>query len=361
MLPSLTGLRAIAAGLVFFRHTQYLFNGNLLQDSTLRLFVQGGVGVSFFYILSGFVLTWSWRGGSRAFFRRRFARIYPAYATTWIIGGGIALYVGRPTNLGIALTNLFLVQAWIPSNDYFTGMNGVSWSLSCEAFFYALFPLLVVVCLRLGSWQRASALAVLLLAIVAVPTTTSLPPLKELWITYIFPPTRLLEFVCGILVALIVRAGRWPRIPVSAVIAFAVAAYLLAGEAGRWQPANFTTYDAFVAVTVLPFILLIGTYAQRDVEAQRSLLRSTWAVRLGEWSYSFYLVHFLVIELFQHWTLTWSPSPLAACAVTLLLLAVSTALAAALYHLVERPLERLLRGSLRAPAAELDARVAAHA
>lgn len=359
MLPSLTGLRAIAAGLVFLRHAQYLFGTTPLEGATLRLFVQGGVGVSFFYVLSGFVLTWSWRSGALAFFRRRFARIYPAHVVTWVLGGALAVYVGRHTTAGIAVANLFLVQAWVPSNDYFTGMNGVSWSLSCEAFFYALFPLLVGVAALASARLRALAFALLVAGIVAIPVSTHLPPLRELWITYIFPPTRLLEFCCGILVALGVRSGRWPRIPAGATALLAFAAYLAAGEAGVWRPATFTSYEGFVAVTVVPFALLIGAYAQRDIAARRSLLRSTWAVRLGEWSYSFYLLHFIVIELFQHWTLEWRPGTAGAIGATVGLLAVSVAAASLLYRGVERPLERRLRGSLRAPAAELDARLAA--
>ena len=73
-LDSLTGIRAIAAFLVFWHHANGLYGG----------ISSGMVGVSLFYILSGFVMAWVDRDGDTAgqFYRRRFARIYPAYAVS---------------------------------------------------------------------------------------------------------------------------------------------------------------------------------------------------------------------------------------------------------------------------------------
>ena len=77
VLPRLTALRAFAAVFVFSYHMQLFgvaFNGHLPFDI-------GYSGVSFFFILSGFVLAWSTTPGLSpwTFYRRRLARIYPIY------------------------------------------------------------------------------------------------------------------------------------------------------------------------------------------------------------------------------------------------------------------------------------------
>src|SRR5688500_12797828 len=76
-LPSLTGARFIAAGLVFVFHATFAwpFASSGAQETSGLLFSQGGyTGVTFFFILSGFVLTWAVRPGDTTprFWRRRF-------------------------------------------------------------------------------------------------------------------------------------------------------------------------------------------------------------------------------------------------------------------------------------------------
>jgi peptidoglycan/LPS O-acetylase OafA/YrhL len=345
-LRSLTGLRALAAGVVFLTHVQYIFNGNPLSRPTYRLFVQGKVGVSFFFILSGFVLTWSWRPGLSRFYRRRFARIYPAYLTSLALAGVVLWLIGGTATRTEIVASIFMVQSWFTSHAIWPGVNAVTWSLSCEAFFYLLFPLLIVVALRASSRMRQVTLAASIL--LAIVVATWLSPLmssvnKQMWLTDVFPPVRLLEFVAGVLLALEVKARRWPRIPLSVAWPLVLVAYLAAGEAGLWHRNTFTIYESYAAVTFLPFVILIGAYATRDLEGRPTRFGSPMAVRLGEISYAFYLVHFLVIELFRHYTSDWQPNaPVSLIATSALLLA-AFAGAAALYYLVERPAEKLLR------------------
>ncbi|GDY63763.1 hypothetical protein SAV14893_031560 [Streptomyces avermitilis] len=156
-LPSLTGLRWMAALLVFGLHVRNFgyFDGTGARIATWA-FGAGASGVSFFFILSGFVLMWSARPGDRAlaFWRRRIARIYPVHLVT----AGIALLMGftlahqpRPT-LHQAVANVLLVHSWW--RLWWQTLDPVSWSLACEAFFYAAFPLLAVLLRRLGARGR---------------------------------------------------------------------------------------------------------------------------------------------------------------------------------------------------------------
>jgi peptidoglycan/LPS O-acetylase OafA/YrhL len=147
-LESLTGLRWFAAFGVFFSHVAILLPLPYLNE----LFVLGTAGVTFFFVLSGYVLTWTFfdRDTAPKFYWRRFARIWPSLFITTV--AAVALLVGGqlwPTEGGTSLVwwtvaTLLMVQAWFPSSfQGDTVPHTVAWSLSCEAFFYGLFPGLV--------------------------------------------------------------------------------------------------------------------------------------------------------------------------------------------------------------------------
>lgn len=109
----------------------------------------GYAGVTFFFVLSGFVLTYSHRDEANAVFDRRtfwlkrVARIYPTHILTLIISIPLMISHGlNPKGSILIAGNALLLQSWIPtSGGYFSG-NPVAWSISDEAFFYALFPFL---------------------------------------------------------------------------------------------------------------------------------------------------------------------------------------------------------------------------
>lgn len=143
MLDSLTAVRGPAALLVFGYHvihgTQW---ANWLPGARL-----GYVGVSLFFILSGFVLAWSYNknAGAKNFYLRRFARVYPLHLFFYCVALLGLLLFGVSNSAGdlnplSALLNLVLLQAWVPSWEVIFSNNAVSWSLSCEAFFYLMTP-----------------------------------------------------------------------------------------------------------------------------------------------------------------------------------------------------------------------------
>ncbi|MHB8682493.1 MAG: acyltransferase family protein [Acidimicrobiales bacterium] len=337
-LDSLTGLRFVAAFAVFGFH--------LIQPQWAKqfspifhVFSAGPTGVSFFFILSGFVLTWSHRRGdtARAFIRRRLARIYPLHAATWALTGLLfVIYSGFPAKKG-ALASLFMLSSWIPDNHYYDAMNTPSWSLDCELFFYLLFPLLLAFFSGLTPRRRRTFLVGLLVLslVVSVALAPATPGSLKYWALYKFPPTRLIEFVAGILLALELEERVLPRIPVGFALVVAAAAYVGAG----YSPLAY----AGVVVTFVPFLLLIASAAQADVSERRTVFSRRSFVRLGVWSFAFYLVHGPVIYfLYETWS-TLPRSPLGASLFGALALGLSLATAAVASTFVEQPLERALR------------------
>ena len=92
-LDALTGLRWWAAFMVFLFHMRVFAP---LPGPLAAVFDQGYLGVTFFFVLSGFVLTWAIRPGSRTrdFYQSRFARIYPLYLATWAAAVAASFMLG---------------------------------------------------------------------------------------------------------------------------------------------------------------------------------------------------------------------------------------------------------------------------
>src|SRR5438874_2594796 len=134
-------------------------------------------------VLSGFVPAWSARPTDTAtrVWQRRAARILPTYLVTWLVAGAAASWLIGETPWRAGAANLLLVQAWIPRESIYFGWNGPAWSLSCEAFFYLLLPLILPRVARLSARDRlrlASALVAVdicltVVASIATPRETS--------------------------------------------------------------------------------------------------------------------------------------------------------------------------------------------
>jgi peptidoglycan/LPS O-acetylase OafA/YrhL len=340
-LHSLTGLRFVAALLVFGFHVAQYSPDGPLGTVVDALFGHGLVGVSFFFLLSGFVLTWSRRPDDTTarFYRRRFARIAPAYwaalafalaARTWNpppSGPGSLLVPALPSVVGL--------QAWFPATDVHFGGNAVGWSVSAELFFYAAFPFLV---LLLDRRVTRMALGVVTLLVVVVPPVVLHPTQGDdlaFWAVYIFPLQRIGEFVCGMFLAAAVRAGRTPRIGAAAAMVLVTACYLLTGLAPLWAQLSL--------LMLVPFMVLIGAAAVADMEGRSTFAGGRVMRRLGEWSFSFYLVHQVVLSTSFWLARRIVPADAVFLVATAAAAAASLVAAACLYHGVEKPLERRWR------------------
>lgn len=238
---------------------------------------------------------------------------------------------------------LLLVQQWTPTTDYRVGLNGVTWTLSVEFFFYLLFPFLM----RWASRQSTRPLVVLTtLAWLATGVWSLVLPRvaghPKLWWTELNPYVNLPQFMIGMTIALVLKrstthtAGLARSLKVAGFVTLlaTLACYVAVGE--ELIGGGFIPSRPFVVC--VPFALLIAGYAASEVRGGG--LCPAWLVILGEWSVALYLVHRDVV--FAH---LWPhldgrlPRPLAAVILT----AAAIAASGVLYMLVERPAERWLR------------------
>ncbi|MFF2863699.1 acyltransferase family protein [Streptomyces rubiginosohelvolus] len=306
-LPSLTGLRFIAAALVFFFHATFSdppmnpFADESWEEGFRWLFSQAGwMGVSFFFVLSGFVLTWSARPQDTltGFWRRRLLKVFPNHIATWALA--MVLFAGAMTPVSAWLPNLFLVHSWFPQHATFISVNPPSWSLCSELLFYALFPFLIRPVLRIKEhalWAWAAAMVAGMLAVQLVtdfllPQNPPTPEgfgvsLWEFWFGYNFPPVRMFEFVLGMILARMVAADVLPRIRVLPAALLCVAGY----AAAMAVPFLY----GLTLMTVLPIAVLIAAVARTDIDGTSTALRSRPMQWLGEVSFGFYLAQYVVM------------------------------------------------------------------
>ncbi|MFI6422867.1 acyltransferase family protein [Streptomyces sp. NPDC050842] len=307
-LRSLEGLRALAVVFVFASHALVL--GAFTSGDAAAVFNtatgEGRIGflaVSFFFVLSGFVLTWSAKPSQSAtgFWRRRLMRIGPCH----LLIGAIALTqfaaAGETIRWGPALANVFLVQNWWPSQDLIMyQFNGATWTLAVEMLCYAMFPLLIRWVRRLSTrtlwyWIVGLGVVAVLIPLISYPLLSGFPPSKfyplgswpQLWALYFFPPVRAIDFVIGMLLARIIATGAWPNIRILPAVAVNLGVFLLLFQ----LPIPF----GIAALYPIPTALLIGALATRDLSGRTTILGSRFMVWLGELSFSFYIIHITVM------------------------------------------------------------------
>lgn len=156
----LDGLRGIAVLVVFLSHSS-AFRQRLTPWTSFH--GTGHLGVYLFFVLSGFLLTWSLLGASRirfgAFYLRRFFRIAPLY---YLVLAGV--FLAQTLGNSVDLYNLHVTggaQGFLRHLAFFQG-DSVFWTIAAEFEFYFILPLIVLALVR---WGGRAALIFAFLAI----------------------------------------------------------------------------------------------------------------------------------------------------------------------------------------------------
>ncbi|MFD5463178.1 acyltransferase family protein [Kitasatospora sp. NPDC127059] len=361
-LDSMTGLRFLFALGVFLFHaaSMSVFRTSTPGSDPFARITEhlGSLGVTFFFVLSGFILTWSARAYDtvRQFWRRRMFKIFPNHLVTFVLS--VLLYASVSAAVVPAVFNVTLLHAWVPRMDTFLSFNYVTWSLSCEVLFYLLFPFLLKAIRRIPAerlWWAAGGIVVLVLCVplvaellpteprfqLALGNTGLHDPIVQYWFVFTFPPVRLLDFLLGILMARIVLEGRWIRLGRLPALALLVVGYIAA---------DYTPYHySLNAVLLVPMALFITAVACHEANGGRTFLSSRPMLWLGETSFALYLLHVLVlVRARQELGFRKVLSPLEGIGWIVLTFVIALVAARLLYVLVERPSSRYL-GTARRP------------
>jgi len=352
-LNTLTGLRCFAAiNIVFFHFSDPRWFGWFAPVVNA-----GYASVSFFILLSGFVLAYNYAGKARAgeldkfrFWEARFTRLYPIYLLSLLLSWRMVMaeygaHTHRMFWTGMVLTPL-LLQGWVPSVATF--LNTPAWTMSAESFYYVLFPWMarwkrptrVVphLAIMAGVWILGMVPGTLYIVLnpdgIAHPDRWSWGPwLQVLKYT---PLPHLASFVFGVLLAsLDEMVGRSSRLRlVLGIFGFAATFVLLA--LGARMPYAIMHDGLLMPLFGCIVLGLAGNNKMAFALGWRPL------VFVGEASYCLYLLHFNLWNLihdshllnrtglirFDPW----------------ISYVVLIALAVAALHFVEKPAQRVLRG-----------------
>jgi peptidoglycan/LPS O-acetylase OafA/YrhL len=315
ILP-LTGLRALAAWWVVAFH----FARHLVPEGAAQGVLESGhLAVDVFFVLSGYVLARRYEdepletpAARRAFWVRRFARLYPLYLVSLALGVAAAwpsAWTDLATARGVArdVVQLLALNAWWHRAMF--AHNWAAWSLSVEAFFYALFPFLFVRVRRLQARGAALLFVACWAALLVAPAIYGALDPDRLgrpfamddevlggWYLKFFPLQRLPEFLAGIATARLARSGAahgW-------LAAASGAALVAVGAAG------LVPYAYLHSGVLLPFVALL--VAGLD-HAGASPLGRAWPVALGRASYATYILHVPLALLFGRFDPSFRRSP----------------------------------------------------
>jgi len=356
-LPALTGLRFFLALWVVFTHL--IGTGHVYEPIVLMLpgplqdlMRRGYQAVPTFFVLSGFVLARTyapteWNGGNfRKYLAGRFARVYPVYLLSLLIVLPFIVRAQDRRKGWLVAMHLTLTQGWF-SGHYTAGWNTPAWSLSCEMFFYLIFPLLIVPMKNRG-WGRTVAAA-----LVACVLT------QAMWAAgisdQIKPIIHLSDFLMGIAVARAFDLLTQRRTQHASALSgtwfyttgFAGSAVILAYAQYLPGSVSMNTLLRPMNALLLLGLGLGGGWFARALSARP-------IVYLGKASYAMYILHIPILW----WAVSW-PS----FAVRYLYVPFVVGLSCVLYQVFEEPANRLIRSMAARPkeraAVPEEARIAA--
>ena len=300
MIEPLTSLRFIFVILVFFHHF-------IIADTGNSFFPEGYLGVTFFFILSGFIVSLNYEEKilhkkirRTDFFIKRVIRLYPLHILCFFLAIVVLHNFLNRESFIWAIPNLLLLQSWIPIEDSYFSFNRVSWFLSSEIFFYAMFPVIIVFIHKI---KKKSAFFLFLIIVIIYFLSTFIVP--EKWfhpLYYIFPLSRIIDFIWGVFAYYVYKwiqnkkmITQFSKIGVSLieVITLLVLVGFIIYSNHIPQVYRYGMYYWF------PMLILVFVFAcfHRKEGIISYILTNKILVLLGKASFGFYIIHLLMIRI----------------------------------------------------------------
>lgn len=327
----LDGLRGAAALMVVWYH---VFEGfAFAEGSAITTFNHGYLGVDFFFMLSGFVISYAyddrWGKGLSTwdFFKRRLIRLHPMVVMGAVVGtisfliGGSLRWDGAETPLGwimvAMLMGMLLLPAWpgagydVRGNGEMYSLNGPTWSLFFEYIgniMYALFlrrlsgrGLAILEILLCGAMVSFAVTDVSGYGMIGVGWTLDTVNFLGGFIRMMFP------FTMGMVLRrefkpLKVRGIFW----ISIAMLFALFSVPYVPACGNICMNG--VYEMFCVIVFFPVIIWLGASGATTDKISTGICKF-----LGEISYPLYVVHYPVMYLFYQWLIKNGTYTLSGC------------------------------------------------
>lgn len=291
-LQLIQALRGIASLLVVLLHATANASEILQTNFLFDFFTFGGAGVDIFFVLSGFIITYTcYKGLSNAnnlpaFLNRRFIRIFPTY---WIIISLLLLaQILLPsfyrTHYPFDFKNILSTYLLLPGHIM---VNGVSWTLTNELFFYLLFCIAYIIPSKKWALYFAIAYSGIL---ILLPLLGYNYKSENTWTGLITFPMNV-EFFMGVVAAILIpRLGGKTSIP---FIIFGSVAFLLSAIITNLDYQVIPNgFNRVVLFGIPSFFIITGLV---KYELNKKIYIPKPFLDLGNASYSLYLLHLPLI------------------------------------------------------------------
>ncbi len=382
-IPALTGVRALAAYLVFISHFAYIFDGGF-PHIIQRFFGEFHIGVSIFFVLSGFLITFRYYNSFhltsdwfKQYLKNRVARIYPMYFLLTVaafvyffITKDQSITKGSSNPVGLMFMNITFVRGFF--YQYWDTGIAQGWSLTVEECFYFSAPIIFLIAKKYNKFYIQPVIITLFaIAMVFIFRDVN-------WhgffgnFTFVLVFTffgRCFEFFVGVQLARYVLKNGFKRtnkisFTYGGFIMIFVCVFVMALQtpiapwlAGLETPVGIITNNYALCIMVAFFFYGILTEETRF----KKLLATPFVELLGKSSYIFYLIHLgwmynvisggfnqlndYIFTLYDKWQKDWI-SPFQYDWVNLLLIfIVLNAVSICLFKLIEEPLNHAIRKS----------------
>lgn len=320
--------------------------------------------VTFFFVLSGFVLTYNYYNLKEpkkivSFYIGRWARLWPIHMI------GIALLIGlmpgifKPTKdlMPMFIANVTLMQSAIPILKYFYSYNAPSWSASTLILLYTAFPALLVLLRK--SWMALAAVTICgIVGSIALANYLNVPEadpltISSLGLLYVSPVSRLVDFAVGMFAAVAYR--NYLRFKTVGIVpgtllelgTLAAVSYI-AANSFKWRYAcidwagpHASYWFQNCGFALIGCLLLVAVFSIESGLLSK-LFRNKVFFFLGEISFSMYVLH-TVFLVYGKQVLHIDESPTTFIAYLAILMVSATAM----YKFVEQPSRNFARDFTR--------------
>jgi peptidoglycan/LPS O-acetylase OafA/YrhL len=359
-LNSIQFLRAVAALLVVYEHSMDVANqyGSSWQQKFYHLDNFGCIGVDLFFVISGFIITYvanKYNGASQGihFLAKRFVRINPVYYIATGLCLGLYILQLQVNHIPFAkdfnqtmssLMDAILVVPTSGDIESFKPLLIVGWTLAFEWLFYFLFFLVIL-------WNVKYKTLILLGLILLLIGIGQLISPNDLRLQFISNPI-MLEFIMGVIICqMYLRSGKLPTWVGVTCLSIGLISYLLLirlGFGNVWYYLGTIngklSLNKFFLWGIPSSCIVAGcVFLEKNGYLSR-LFNNKWSILLGNASYSIYLLHYIILNVF---TLIYIKTKffLPADAMIWLQGIVATSIAIGFYKLVEKPLLKYMHKS----------------
>lgn len=343
-IPEIDGLRFIAIFWVaVWMHlptmmNEHLFNGSLLANKyAAAVVLEGGQGVPFFFMISGFILALPFikekaPGGQpvslRKYYLRRLTRLEPPYLAALLLSFLLLVFY-KGDSFNEQLPHLAASSVYVHNVVYSSASSvlGVAWSLEVEVQFYLLAPFLCFIFLIKQRLMRRLLLALLIVL-------SALYAWNSLWQQPAILPNFVCYFFAGMLLADLYSGGH--KLKLGNSIGFAAGAIILLA-----LPFVISLHSVWLFLLKL-LLLFAAFYFVLFNDGLKKLMSRQWITIIGGMCYSIYLLHVLIMSGMLKWlnSMPLLQGPLAVIIYGVVLVAGVLVFSTLFYRLIEQPCMR---------------------